>query len=147
MTRRILLLIAAALPAVALLPAASAAPPPSAATVMVKDSFYESKVVALTLAKGKATVTWKWDTMSVRPHNVQADNDSFNSHPECNTGGGFYGLDTSISGCGFTAATTFTQTFTKPGLYRYFCTVHGGTNGAGMAGTVLVKAPLVKKRR
>ena len=33
------------------------------------------------------------------------------------------------------------RTFTQPGLYRYYCAMHGGPGSTGMAGTVLVKAP------
>ncbi len=32
------------------------------------------------------------------------------------------------------------RTFTQPGLYQYYCAMHGAPGGAGMAGTVLVKA-------
>ncbi len=153
MTRRILLLALATVPVVSLLPSAAAAPtpPPSTATVLLKDSplSFAAKAVVLTLdkgGKGTATVTWKWDTTSTRPHNVEADDSSFNSHPGCNSGGGFYGADTSLASCGFTTATSFTHTFTKPGLYRYFCAVHGGVKGAGMAGTVLVKGAPAKRK-
>jgi plastocyanin len=33
----------------------------------------------------------------------------------------------------------FTRTFAKPGLYRYFCTLHGSPGGIDMAGTVKVR--------
>jgi plastocyanin len=42
---------------------------------------------------------------------------------------------------GFTipsASDTFSHTFTAPGTYRYYCAVHGGPNGLGMAGVVVV---------
>ncbi len=34
---------------------------------------------------------------------------------------------------------TAKRTFTRPGLYRYYCDVHGSRNGVGMAGKVLVR--------
>lgn len=149
MIRRTLLFTAALVPVVGLLPSASAAPPPpSEATVVVKDSplAFEAKTVVLQLSKqGTATVTWKWDTNSLRPHNVEDDKGTFNSHPGCGDAG-FYGLGTGVANCGFTAVTTFTQTFRKAGTYRYHCAIHGGP-GQGMAGTVVVKAaPKPKKR-
>jgi len=33
---------------------------------------------------------------------------------------------------------SFTFTFTKPGTYHYYCTLHGSASGAGMAGTITV---------
>ena len=150
MSRRALVILAAALPAALLLTPASAAPvAPSSATVVLKDSplSFDGKNVVVTLAGGTARVRWQWDTTSVRPHSVQADDGSFNSHPGCTAEGGLYGVDTSLTACGYGAATTFTQTFRKPGLYRYFCAVHGGKHAEGMSGTVLVKAAAPKKRR
>lgn len=149
MIRRTLLLSAVLVPVVGLLPAASAAPaPPSEATVVLKDSplSFQAKTVVLQLNKqGAATVTWKWDTTSTRPHNVQDDRGTFDSHPGCGEEG-FYGLGTGVASCGFTAATSFTQTFRQAGTYRYHCAIHGGP-GEGMAGTVIVKAaPKAKKR-
>lgn len=150
MNRRSVLLLAALVPVAGLLPSASAAPPPpSEATVLLKDAplSFEAKNVVLQLNKeGTATVTWKWETTSTRPHNVEDDKGTFNSHPGCG-GAGIYGLGTGLAECGFTAATTYKQTFRKPGTYRYHCTIHGGP-GSGMAGTVVVKAaPAAAKRR
>lgn len=34
---------------------------------------------------------------------------------------------------------TAQRTFTRPGLYRYYCDVHGSRGGVGMAGKVLVR--------
>jgi plastocyanin len=149
MIRRTLLLSAALVPVVGLLPSTSAAPaPPSEATVVVKDSplSFAAKTLVLQLGKeGTATVTWQWETGSVRPHNVEDDKGTFNSHPGCGDEG-FYGLGTGFASCGFTAATAFTQTFRKPGTYRYHCAIHGGP-GQGMAGIVVVKAALKPKKR
>lgn len=150
MSRRALVIVTAALPTVLLLVPASAAPAaPSSATVVLKDSplSFVNRDVVVTLAAGTARVRWQWDTTSVRPHSVKADDGSFDSHTGCNAGGGYYGADTSLAACGYGATTIFTQTFHKPGLYRYFCAVHGARNGQGMSGTVLVKAAAAKKRR
>lgn len=151
MNRRSVLLLAALVPVAGLLPSASAAPPPpSEATVLLKDSplSFDGKNVVLQLSKaGTATVTWKWDTTSTRPHNVEDAKGTFNSHPGCTGGGGFYGAPTGLAQCGYTGATTFKQTFRKAGTYSYFCRIHGSV-GSGMAGTVVVKAaPAAAKRR
>lgn len=151
MIRRSLLLVAALVPVVGLLPSASAAPPPppSEATVLVKDAplSFAAKNVVLQLDKqGRATVTWKWEMTSTRPHNVEDAKGTFNSHPGCG-GTGIYGLPTGLAQCGFTGVTTFTQTFRKAGTYSYFCRIHGSA-GSGMAGTVVVKAaPVAAKKR
>jgi plastocyanin len=36
--------------------------------------------------------------------------------------------------------TTYSYTFTTPGRYIYYCSIHGTANGKGMAGTVVVTA-------
>lgn len=151
MSRRAVVVVTAALPTLLLLVPASAAPAPSSATVVLKDSplSFVNKNVVVTLAAGTARVRWQWDTTSTRPHSVKADDGSFDSHPGCNTGGGYYGYGavTSLAACGYGGTTTFTQTFHKPGLYRYYCAVHGAEHGQGMSGTVLVKAAAARKRR
>src|SRR6266702_2832239 len=32
----------------------------------------------------------------------------------------------------------YTHTFTTPGRYSYYCTLHGGAGGVGMAGVIVV---------
>jgi len=63
------------------------------------------------------TVRW---TNAGGTHDVHADDDSFSSGPS--------------SG----AAWTFSHTFTEPGLFAYYCTIHGGPGGIGMSGSVVV---------
>lgn len=142
MTRTRTLLTACALPLALVTAPADAAPAlPTSAVVTVRDTplSFDAKAVTLQLGKdGKATVTWKWEPASVRPHNVRADDRSFDSHPQCG-GSGVYGAPTGTAQCGFTTATTFTQTFRRAGVYRYHCAIHGGP-ATGMAGTVVVKA-------
>lgn len=133
----------------ALLPPAEATPaPPSAVTVMVRDQAlaFDARTVVLQLDRnGTATVTWRWETTSTRPHNVEADDGTFNSHPGC-SGGGYYGFDPGVASCGLTGLTTYRQTFRRAGVYRYHCAVHGGPEN-GMAGTVVVKAPPGKRSK
>ena len=138
---RTALIAALVLPVVALLPTAEAAPAPaSSATVVVKDNVFEASAVRLVLGPdGTAKVTWKWDTTSSRPHSVTADDKSFNSHPGCAS------AVPGLAFCGYSTATSFSQTFRKAGTYRYHCSIHGGP-GSGMAGTVVVTAPARPKR-
>jgi hypothetical protein len=60
-------------------------------------------------------------------HNVHFDDNSFDM-PANPTGG----------------AWTASRTFNTPGLYRYYCELHGGPNGSGMSGTVAVNAGYVR---
>ena len=39
------------------------------------------------------------------------------------------------------AAWSVNRTFTAPGMFRYYCELHGGPNGSGMAGAVWVNGP------
>jgi plastocyanin len=82
--------------------------------VMVKDSKYEAK--ELTVQAG-TTVTWIMDASF--PHTVTADDGSFDSGRMSN-------------------GQSFSFTFDQPGEFPFYCTLHGGTGGAGMAGTVTV---------
>ncbi len=108
------------------------------AAVSVQDSVFVAPSVTVGLKGGKATVTWRWDTTSVRPHSVTStDRKSFDSHPSC--------AGSAITMCGLTTTTSFSTTFTKPGKYYYFCKIHGGAStpgkpGSGMAGVVIVTA-------
>lgn len=40
-----------------------------------------------------------------------------------------------------TAAWSVNRTFTSPGMFRYYCQVHGSPNGGGMSGIVWVNGP------
>lgn len=149
MTRRFLTTACLLMLAV-VLPSADAGPkpPPSEVTVLLKDASltFEARDVTLQLGKdGTAKVTWRWDSQSVRPHNVEADDGTFDSHPGCGESG-VYGLGTGTASCGFTGLTSYTRVFRKPGVYRYHCAIHGGAR-SGMAGSVIVKAiPKVVRR-
>jgi plastocyanin len=64
------------------------------------------------------TVTWTY-AGGAMPHDVHADDDSY-----------FNTLSTS--------AWTFSHTFPTPMTSRYYCTAHGGPDGVGMSGVVVV---------
>ncbi len=65
-------------------------------------------------------------------HNVVADDNSFRCALGCDgDGNGGNGDATS-------ATWEFTLTFDDPGLIKYYCEVHGGTNGSGMSGNIRV---------
>lgn len=67
------------------------------------------------------TVSWVNSRWAAFNHSVQADDDSFSS------------------GAPNTSWRIFSHTFTAPGAYAYYCATHGGKNGLGMAGVVIVE--------
>lgn len=110
------------------LPSATQAPPTStvsaAATqdnaappvvVAMKDYAFVPKDI--TVAPG-TTVTWRNDDSA--PHTATADDKLFGSGD-------------------MSQGATFSYTFTKAGVYPYYCIWHGAAGGQGMAGTVTVK--------
>jgi plastocyanin len=104
---------------VALLFAVSAARPAArsasdAASVSIKDSEFEPQQITVKMG---TTVTWKNEGKMA--HTVNADDGSFES-PTLGAG------------------KTFSQKFTEAGTYRYYCAFHGGKDGDGMSGTVVV---------
>lgn len=84
-------------------------------TVAVGDSSFNPDTV--TIAPG-GTVTW--EVSSSLPHTITAEDGSF---------------DESVSD-----GDTFEHTFDEAGTYAYYCEIHGGPDGVGMAGTVVVEA-------
>jgi plastocyanin len=67
----------------------------------------------------KVGTTVTWTNQDSASHNVVADNEEFKS-------------DTLSKG------DTFSFTFTKEGTYAYYCSFHGGPNGQGMSGQIIV---------
>jgi len=76
----------------------------------------------------KAGDTVVWTNQDDAGHSVTADDGSFDSHPGCSDSGG---------SC-LPKGGTFKVMFAKAGRYAYYCRVHGGPGGSGMAGTVTV---------
>jgi plastocyanin len=103
--------IAVATPA----PVATTAPAPKPSKVSIGDNTFTPAV--LTVPAG-ATVVWSHDGQ--RPHTVTADNDTF-------------GTEILKTGA------TFQQTFSQAGIYLYYCDLHGGPGGTGMAARIEVQ--------
>jgi plastocyanin len=82
--------------------------------INVENSAFNPK--QLTIKTGTTVV---WTNKDVTVHTVTADDNSFDSG-NLNQGN------------------TFQFTFTKPGTYLYYCKLHGGPNGKGMSGTIVV---------
>jgi plastocyanin len=80
---------------------------------------------SITVAAGDIVV---WTSHSVASHTVTADDGAFDSNPACPAN----------SGSCMKLNDTFRQLFDRPGTYRYYCKIHGGKNGSGMSGTVVV---------
>lgn len=80
-------------------------------------------------AKVSEKVIWRNDDTSGQPHNVVADDGSFDSNPGCTLADAAKCLDEHA---------TYSHTFDKAGTYGYYCVVHGARGGVGMAGTIEV---------
>jgi len=88
--------------------------PPASATVNVSDNFFNPSSVTVRRAPDSATVTWTWS--GGNSHNVTFDSGGTNSA-------------TQQSG-------SFARSFTSPGIFTYFCTIHGRSV---MSGTIVVQ--------
>jgi plastocyanin len=93
------------------------------AAVAISGSRYEP--AQLTIPAGETVV---WTNNDSAGHSVTADDGSFDSHPSCG----------SLAGTCMMKGQTFSMTFPTPGTYPYYCRVHGGPGGRGMAGTITV---------
>ncbi len=98
------------------------------------------------VAQGKQTVTMQgnkyaprditvqvgepvtWMNNDSAGHSVTADDGSFDSSSSCGM----------LAGRCLERGESFTHGFSDPGRYPYYCHVHGGKGGQGMAGTVIV---------
>ncbi|HEX6291154.1 MAG TPA: cupredoxin domain-containing protein [Herpetosiphonaceae bacterium] len=85
--------------------------------IEMRDNTFEPKTVTVPVG---ASVTWR--NTGQRPHTAKADNGSF---------------DTGNVASG---ATSSAVTFSAAGTFAYYCEYHGGPNGAGMSGTIVVAA-------
>ncbi|MCG8350551.1 MAG: cupredoxin domain-containing protein [Chloroflexales bacterium] len=102
-------------PASTTAPAPTYAPPSSDANVTVGDNTFTNN--ELTIPVGSTVV---WTHQGQRPHTVTADDGSFNSNTLQN-------------------GDSFSQTFSEPGVYQYYCEFHGSPGGTGMSGVVIVE--------
>lgn len=93
-----------------------AAPTPAPVVIEIVDFAFNAPTV--TVPAG-ATVTWV--NRGNAKHSATADDGSF---------------DTGLLDPGGSGSITFTQ----PGSYAYYCVLHGGSDGVGMAGTIIVEA-------
>lgn len=80
----------------------------------------------VTIRRGDS-ITWVHQDGGL-PHNVVADDGSFDSNPTCGHS----------SGACMKAGDRYTRAFTQPGTVSYYCRLHGAPGGQGMAGTVRV---------
>jgi plastocyanin len=94
---------------------AVAAPVAQVFTVDMGDNTFTPNKITVPVG---ATVSWPHNGQ--RPHTVTADDGSFDS------------------GQLEAGAAPFQFTFEEPGTYPYFCTLHGGKGGEGMAGSIIV---------
>lgn len=82
--------------------------------VNVVDNSFRDRTITVPVG---TTITWTHTGQF--PHTVTADGGSFDS-------------DNLSSG------DTFRYTFDQAGTFAYYCSIHGGPGGSGMAGTVIV---------
>jgi plastocyanin len=100
---------------------AVATPDPGARnTILVGGNGNQFQPADLTIPAGQ-TVNWFWPPGSANHNVVPDDNDS---PPGSGAPAGY--------------PTYLSYQFTVPGVYHYYCQVHGGPGGAGMAGTITV---------
>jgi plastocyanin len=86
----------------------------ASANVSMKGFEFQPKQITV---KAGTTVTWKNDESA--SHTVTADDESFESPT-------------------LAAGKTYVHKFDKSGTYKYYCAFHGGKDGEGMSGTVVV---------
>jgi plastocyanin len=87
------------------------------------DSFYKPK--AGTVAVGTVVT---WEQTGTEPHSVTFDDDTFDSSPDCPP----------VDKC-TQLGDEVTYEFTTAGVFAYYCKIHGGKGGIGMAGVVTVE--------
>lgn len=90
--------------------------------VTIQTSAYQPKDAVI-----MAGDTLVWTNQDGAGHTVTADDNSYDSHPGC--GGGGSCLE---------KGEEFRHTFTAGGKYLYYCRLHGGPGGVGMAASVTV---------
>jgi plastocyanin len=94
---------------------------PQTSLVAVANNFFDPNPIIINVGD---TVAWQ---RTVGFHNVRADDESFR-------------LGENPAGDPGDSWSSVSQTFTQAGTFRYYCEIHGGPGGDGMAGTVIVQA-------
>jgi len=89
-------------------------PPAASSRITISNFSFEPKELAVS-----AGTEVEWVNSGGR-HSIEADDGSFKSET-------------------MTAGASFRYRFTKPGVYRYFCSFHGSAGGHDMAGVITVK--------
>jgi plastocyanin len=97
-------------------PAATEQSPAAAEQAQVKLVNFSFSPAQLTVKAGTTVV---WTNEDSASHTVTADDGSFDSGT-------------------LQKGASFSQTFSKPGEYPYYCRFHGGPGGVGMAGKIVV---------
>ena len=98
----------------------SGGPPPEAVTVnLLATAQFSPATVHVQVGQA---VTWLW-AAGATGHNVTPDDEI----PAPESGAAL-----------FSAPHSYTYTFNQAGTYRYYCLAHGGPNGVGMSGVVIV---------
>jgi plastocyanin len=85
--------------------------------VNIMDSAFQPRELTI-----PANATVVWQHTGNFPHTVTSDDGIFNSGTLQN-------------------GDTFRRTFGEPGRYPYYCEIHGGPGGSGMAGVIVVEGP------
>ncbi len=117
--KRILFTLCGLIPIIFLLPillsaCGGASSSPSGPNVSAIDNVFSPAELHIKVGQ---TVTWVNNGQT--SHTVTADDNSYDS-----------GL--------FDPGAQYSHKFTKPGRYSYYCTLHGGPGGSGMAGVIIV---------
>lgn len=89
--------------------------PPGTKDIVLSNFKFQPKMVTVTAG---TTIQW-FDSQGI--HRVHADGGVFRSAV-------------------LTAGRGYTFKLNRPGVYRYYCEFHGGPNGTGMSGRIVVKA-------
>lgn len=94
-----------------------AATPGAPGTVMIHEDKFRYSPASLTVPVG-TTVVWVNDERS--EHTVTAEDNDFDSRDQ-------------------PFGESFSYTFSKPGIFHYYCRFHGDVGGVGMSGTITVE--------
>lgn len=110
-------------------------PPPPSTTATPTEAEFAGVIEVVDSAFKPVEVEWKvnekleWNQTGSAPHTVTSATGSavkFDSNPKC-------------PGECLGKGDTYSFTFTKPGTYKYYCKIHGSSDGTqGMVGTIVI---------